>query len=227
MLRPSSLRAAILLSLVLAACESGDTTQLGESPVGGSGVTIEPGASGGGANAAGADGAAGPSASDEGAATRDVALDTPNAAPTATVGAILDAGRAPDSGLASDAGLIAADAGPAPLPANDCCSTSGSGGCADPAVAACVCEGDPACCESKYDDLCVNQAESRCGQDCDDRAPVSDCCGASDVPGCTVPEVADCICAIDPFCCVFRFDQNCVNLGSSQCDSVCGEESQP
>lgn len=118
-----------------------------------------------------------------------------------------------------------AGAGEAPAgPSNDCCSASGSGGCSDESVAACVCEGDAFCCSTEYDALCVKQAVSRCGQDCDTRAPVSDCCSASDVPGCSDAPVAACICEIDPFCCVFRFDQSCVNLGVSRCNLGCGED---
>jgi hypothetical protein len=86
-----------------------------------------------------------------------------------------------------------------------------------------VCEGDPFCCSTEFDALCVRQAVSRCGQDCDDRPPESDCCSASNVPGCTDAPVAACICEIDPFCCVFRFDQSCVNLGVSRCSLSCEE----
>jgi hypothetical protein len=225
---------ALLSAALLGACESGDATQLTE---GASVVTPAPGTSAGAGSVPATLGAeASPNGSSEGGATRGVALDTPNAAPTATVGAIPDAGGPEAPGplapgplpsgleLEPDAGLSRDAAAPT---ANDCCSTSASGGCSDPVVAACVCEGDPACCESSYDDICVNQAVARCGERCDDRAPVSNCCSASEVPGCTLPDVAQCICAIDPFCCVFRFDQNCVNLGLSQCSAVCGEEARP
>jgi hypothetical protein len=126
----------------------------------------------------------------------------------------------PVSAAEADAG----NAGPGdPGPSNDCCTTSGSGGCDDAAVAACVCEGDPFCCSTEFDALCVNQAVSRCGRDCDDRPPESDCCSPSSVPGCTDAPVAACICEIDPFCCVFRFDQSCVNLGLSRCNPSCEE----
>jgi hypothetical protein len=224
-------RPSLLLSLLLA-CESGDATQLGASSLGTPGAAPEPGATSAAAAASSTPSgvAALPPGSNEGAATGAVALGSPVTAPAASLGPTTDAGgtEAPDAGLSSDAGAATeGDAGALPAPANDCCSVSASGGCADPRVAACVCEGDPVCCESSYDELCVDQAASRCGLDCDDRAPVSDCCSASDVPGCTVPEVAACICAIDPFCCAFRFDQNCVNLGLSQCTAVCAEGTQP
>jgi hypothetical protein len=130
-----------------------------------------------------------------------------------------------DAGAAPDAGSGPGDSDPGSAgPGNDCCTPSSSGGCNDAQVAACVCQGDPFCCSTEFDALCVNQAVSRCGRDCDDRPPESDCCSASSVPGCTDAPVAACICEIDPFCCVFRFDQSCVNLGVSRCNPSCGEQ---
>jgi hypothetical protein len=231
------LSTALPLVGLLGACESGGAPEPGARSQGAVGTLGEKPSNGGdlaaeAANAgASSSSKASSSKASEGNGTR-VALDT--------AGAAASAGAAPDAGLAdggretsdsgaSDAGIsdaaIAPDA--APLPSNDCCSTSSSGGCNDPLVSACVCEGDPACCGAEYDDICVTQAVSRCGQRCDERPPVSDCCSPSDVPSCSVPEVAACVCAIDPFCCVFRFDQNCVNLGLSQCNAACGEEAQP
>jgi hypothetical protein len=148
-----------------------------------------------------------------GAAAPLVRLDTAGAGSTTDAGAV-------DAGAGVDAAGVEA---PGP-PSNDCCTESGSGGCNDEAVEACVCAGDAFCCAVEYDALCANQAVSRCGIDCDERPPVSDCCAPSDVPGCTRPEVAACICDIDPFCCVFRFDQNCVNLGVSRCGAACEKD---
>jgi hypothetical protein len=150
--------------------------------------------------------------------------------PLVRLEAAADAGPAVGSEPSSDAGA-ASDA--AADPSNDCCTASGSapsgptGGCNDVTIEACVCAGDPFCCAVEYDALCAKQAVSRCGLDCDDRPPASDCCGASDVPGCTQPAVETCICDIDPFCCVFRFDQSCVNLGVARCNAACGEEVRP
>ncbi len=133
----------------------------------------------------------------------------------------------PDSGAAApeagavDAGADAAPDGAASGPRNDCCSASAAPGCADSAVLACVCEGDAFCCMDEYDSLCITQAASRCGLDCDERPPLSDCCAPSDVPGCSVSSVAECVCQEDPFCCAFRFDENCVNLARARCAASC------
>jgi hypothetical protein len=137
---------------------------------------------------------------------------------------------APDSDApAPEAGPAdAAPDGAATGTRNDCCTASAEPGCADAVVLACVCEGDGFCCTDEYDSVCVTQAASRCGIDCDARPPVSDCCTSSDVPGCSVPRVAACVCEEDPFCCAFRFDENCVNLAKARCSASCTpEEGRP
>jgi hypothetical protein len=156
------------------------------------------------------------------------ALILPDGGIVADAGPGNDAG-ATDAGPGNDAG--AADAGPGndggvdaapPGPSNDCCSISSSPGCTDPDVLACVCEWDALCCSSTYDSFCASIAVSRCEQPCEERPPVSDCCNERDVPGCTDPVVEDCVCQVDPFCCIFLYDQNCVDIGIASCSSACG-----
>ncbi|HLT39959.1 MAG TPA: hypothetical protein VK034_26945, partial [Enhygromyxa sp.] len=52
-------------------------------------------------------------------------------------------------------------AGPEPTPvmAGDCCTTDSSPGCSDSGVQACVCAGDPYCCTTAWDGICVNEVE--------------------------------------------------------------------
>jgi hypothetical protein len=151
-------------------------------------------------------------------------LGAPNA--VARAGAT-DAGG-PANGAAGTGAPAAPPSDAAAPPSNDCCTPSSSGGCGDSALQACVCEGDAFCCTVEYDALCARQATSRCGLDCEARPPSSDCCGPSDVPGCTQPAALACICDIDPFCCVFRFDASCVNLAVARCGAACGsEDAQP
>ncbi|HTV20273.1 MAG TPA: hypothetical protein VMG12_16425, partial [Polyangiaceae bacterium] len=104
---------------------------------------------------------------------------------------------------------------------SDCCSASSAPGCTDQAVHDCVCATDFACCSSGFDDVCVAQAISECGAQCTLPPPESDCCSASSAPGCTVPDVQACVCAIDPFCCSAGFDENCAALADSQCGAEC------
>jgi hypothetical protein len=104
---------------------------------------------------------------------------------------------------------------------SDCCSASSVPGCTDQTVHDCVCATDFACCSSGFDDVCVAQAVAECGAQCNLPPPVSNCCSASSTPGCTVPEVEACVCAIDPFCCASGFDENCAALADSQCGAEC------
>jgi hypothetical protein len=132
-----------------------------------------------------------------------------------------DESSAPDN---VDAGTPEADAGRGPtladagLPSgNDCCTESELPGCSNVPVLECVCAGDAACCNESYDALCVTEAITRCALACEMPPPSSDCSTPSEAPSCTVPEIAECVCAIDPFCCTFRFDANCVTLAAAEC----------
>lgn len=53
-----------------------------------------------------------------------------------------------------------------PLPVSDCCSASSTPGCSSAPVLSCVCEIDPACCQLRFDQSCVNLAAARCGATC-------------------------------------------------------------
>jgi hypothetical protein len=104
---------------------------------------------------------------------------------------------------------------------SDCCTASSAPGCTDPSVNSCVCGIDSQCCSGAFDQVCVAEAVSECAAACTPPPPQSDCCGASAVPGCTVPDVQSCVCGIDPYCCAGAFDQNCAALAQEQCNAVC------
>ena len=132
------------------------------------------------------------------------------------------------------------------LDPEDCCVPHESPGCLDDAIAACVCEQDPFCCEIVWDDVCVAEIEEMdCGEckqmpfcgdgmcdefeDCemcpeDCFCPVNDCCMAHEEPGCEDDEIAECVCSQDPFCCEVVWDQACViEVEAFEC-GMCGEE---
>lgn len=50
--------------------------------------------------------------------------------------------------------------------AGDCCETHDGRGCQEPSVQACVCSFDPFCCETTWDELCANEAQSDCNANC-------------------------------------------------------------
>jgi hypothetical protein len=45
-----------------------------------------------------------------------------------------------------------------PIPGDTCCATSPDPGCSNAAIEGCVCETDGFCCESAWDDMCVEEA---------------------------------------------------------------------
>jgi hypothetical protein len=104
---------------------------------------------------------------------------------------------------------------------NDCCTISEYPGCDDEEVEACVCSIDPYCCETAYDDVCVEEAQIECGLDCGLPSPVSDCCNAAESPGCTDAVIEACVCSFDEFCCIEAFDDVCVEIAIEGCDAEC------
>ena len=99
-------------------------------------------------------------------------------------------------------------------PPTECCFPHDSPGCGDPDVMNCVCDRDPFCCGSAWDDKCVEEAFA-CGG-CDEPPPpppppVSECCFPHDFPGCGDPGVMSCVCDRDQFCCTNFWDEKCVD----------------
>lgn len=60
------------------------------------------------------------------------------------------------------------------------------------------------------------------GETTDGPPPSDGCCEVHDNPGCNEPEVVDCVCAQEAFCCAFEWDQMCVDLAQSrECMATC------
>ncbi|MCH9683382.1 MAG: hypothetical protein K0V04_18240 [Deltaproteobacteria bacterium] len=107
---------------------------------------------------------------------------------------------------------------PPPPPMGGCCEPQMGPGCTDAAIQDCVCMQDAYCCDTEWDQLCVDQvAEFNCG-DCgggNNPPPPppggSPCCSAQPgVMGCAAdPAVEACVCAIDDFCCTTEWDLAC------------------
>jgi hypothetical protein len=112
----------------------------------------------------------------------------------------------------------------------DCCAPTDAPGCADAMIESCVCELDVYCCEESWDEVCANTAQESGCSPCGGvgRPPQLDCCSANMVEGCIDPEVQDCVCAIDPYCCAQAWDQACVDMvdelgcGACQMDATGG-----
>jgi hypothetical protein len=121
--------------------------------------------------------------------------------------------------------------GPPPDNGGACCSPGTGVGCSDDVVEACVCAIDPACCESGWDELCAKHViDAGCGS-CDrgvgtNDVPV-DCCMPLEDPGCLDEVAADCVCEVDPFCCMVQWDQVCVDTGIASGCLACAEPLGP
>jgi hypothetical protein len=107
-----------------------------------------------------------------------------------------------------------------PEASNECCETSPLPGCNDAAVLECVCTTDPFCCQGQFDEFCVSEAFA-CGTQCVIPGAESDCCTASDAPGCTDPAVSACVCGTDIQCCFGSYDELCVSQAISECNLAC------
>lgn len=121
-----------------------------------------------------------------------------------------------------------------PVGPGDCCGPTLRPGCTDPEVEACVCDFDSFCCEVRWDEVCADQVVTfgcGCGfgpftgdggSGSDDGSVSSDdgdsggedlpgaCCEATAAMGCLDLEIEACVCASDPYCCDFAWDNHCV-----------------
>jgi hypothetical protein len=113
-----------------------------------------------------------------------------------------------------------------PRSGSDCCASGAGPGCADDGVLTCLCQLDNVCCSGPYDTTCVAEARSSCDLNCGSRLSMKDCCTPSTAGGCSEPDVLACVCAIDPYCCVGAFDENCVNLATQRCGAACPTASE-
>ncbi len=133
----------------------------------------------------------------------------------------------------------------------DCCAIQEGPGCADEAVQACTCALDAFCCESVWDDICIEEAVAECGLTCGTEPECGDslcdesescescpadcgecpagCCEPAEGPGCADGEVQVCVCELDAYCCETAWDDICVaeveEYGCGDCGGAggCGD----
>jgi hypothetical protein len=150
-----------------------------------------------------------------------------------TTGGPLDEGGAPQDDGAEVGG--GSEGGPDPL-GGDCCVAAMQPGCIDRAVAECVCAQDPFCCETQWDQQCVDSVDAlgcgACGggapnpggtEGGDEGGAGGACCAPTGQPGCGDPIVEACICGDvgDVYCCIGEWDEQCamevVEYGCAAC----------
>lgn len=108
------------------------------------------------------------------------------------------------------------------VPGGDCCTANGTPGCDEPPVQECVCDLDPYCCNNEWDGLCVSEAQYACGDECGLPPPnMGDCCMPQPAPGCEDPAVTDCTCMINGGCCLFPWNDECIQIAVTACAIMC------
>jgi hypothetical protein len=109
----------------------------------------------------------------------------------------------------------------------NCCAADDEPGCGDPELEACVCAIDPYCCDTAWDEACVNTTSYReCGDPCGALIPIpaGDCCDANlgGGSGCVDEYVQECVCGADPYCCTETWDDVCVGYVDEYGCGYCG-----
>ena len=141
------------------------------------------------------------------------------------------AGTSEFSTSCSAAVLCARDCIPCGDPdSGDCCEDTDSPSCTDAACCEAVCAVDPFCCDSEWDSLCAQQAETICADLCGPPPPAclnpdaKSCCVLHPFePGCSDEECCELVCACDLACCSeFGWDSFCATTGFE--NSGCGAE---
>jgi hypothetical protein len=145
-----------------------------------------------------------------------------------------DGGGCGDGQCTEDESCLSCPDDCGPCAGSGCCSPHPEPGCDDGLAQACVCEQDAFCCETEWDEICVNEVTSLgcgvcdggpacgdgqcqggencevCPQDCGECAGAGDCCAPQETPGCSNPDIQACVCALDDYCCSTQWDDICV-----------------
>jgi hypothetical protein len=124
---------------------------------------------------------------------------------------------APCPGLLNDCGVIGGGGGGGGS-GNCDHSPDTEGGPLDPSCGECeetVCALDSYCCDTAWDDVCVDEAATECGNACHDPCVTGGPMGAS----CGTCE-GD-VCAADPFCCDNSWDSACIIGAQDVCGITC------
>ena len=109
--------------------------------------------------------------------------------------------------------------------AGQCCFANGTPACNDQPCCDRICNQDPICCEVGWDDICSSLARDPLNG-CDICSPDNEECGSNTTgpcdevhsgPFCDEQKVCECVCLIEPFCCVGNWDENCVFIATEIC----------
>ncbi len=102
--------------------------------------------------------------------------------------------------------------------AGSCFANNGTPGCSDQACCELICGADPYCCETAWDTICANAANSDCAGG---GGGGDDCCIANGSPGCGDATCQDAVCAVDSYCCSTNWDSICADEAAQYCPALC------
>jgi hypothetical protein len=89
-----------------------------------------------------------------------------------------------------------------------------------------VCGFDPYCCNTAWDQICVDEAQQNCGSNACGGNGGSNCshseCNAGNALTASCSTCATTVCGSDPFCCNNTWDSICVQEAADWCNGVCG-----
>lgn len=99
----------------------------------------------------------------------------------------------------------------------DCLQVHITRSCANEACAAAVCSVEPSCCQSGWDERCVEIAYGICiaPNTCPGEGS---CFDSHQSPGCSDPYCCNVVCGVDPDCCTNRWDGQCATLADNLCE---------
>ncbi len=118
------------------------------------------------------------------------------------------------------AAFLGAPAAHAQCPGNGSCyEANGTPGCNNTDCCETVCAGDAFCCDTEWDNLCVEDAFLLCGN-CGG-LDAGSCYVANGTPGCSDEDCCTLVCADDPFCCNTQWDSLCAGSAFLLCGN-CG-----
>ncbi len=133
-------------------------------------------------------------------------------------------GEGPDQGAGGGGVGGGSNTGPEPSCTHDACEVG------DPMSASCddciaaVCDLDPYCCETSYDETCVAEAQSiaTCGCAAPEETCAHDVCQVGEILDPTCSSCVESVCQADGFCCTTTWDALCVSNAVELCGSSCG-----
>jgi hypothetical protein len=122
-----------------------------------------------------------------------------------------------DTCAAEAAGLCGDGFGTCSAKSGSCYDPAGNitAGCSDEECCNIVCQKDPFCCISRWDDVCASHAAVSCRPDC--FSTTEACDTPHSTPGCAVDACCSEVCPRDPFCCQTEWDAECVSLAKQHC----------